>query len=213
LTALAAALLTFKPHLGGLIILITLAYLLRRRDVFGRRALIAVVAAGILLFAIGFLASPLWPLDYFHSLAGFKDVSQCHQCNSAPMALATLQGGGLNQAVWFAAIALILLAGWLVWQWRLLAQNPDRLISVGVLVTLLVSPYLQNYDYVLLLVPLFVLARDAHQLDWLWVSLAYVMPFLGLGLLGTNGDFSLILSAIILLFLAWRFNIHAKNES
>ncbi len=213
LTALAAALLTFKPHLGGLIVLIALAYLLRQRDVFARRALIAIIAAGILLFAIGFIASPFWPLDYFHSLTGFEDVSQCHQCNSASMALATLLGGGLDQAAWLAAITLILLAGWLIWRWCLLAPRPDRLVSAGVLVTLLVSPYLQNYDYVLLLVPLFALARDAHGLDWLWLSLAYVLPFVALGLLGANGDSSLIFSTIILLLLAWRFTINVTSET
>jgi hypothetical protein len=198
LTTLAAALLTFKPHLGGLIVLITLVYLWRRRDVFGRRAMIAIVAAGIFLFAIGFLASPLWPLDYFHSLTGFKDVSQCHQCNSASMAIAGLLGGGLNQAVWFAAITLILLAGWLIWQWHSIAQKPEQLVSAGVLITLLVSPYLQNYDYVLLLVPLFVLARDAQRLDWLWIIVGYALPFIALGLVGANGDVSLIFVTLIL---------------
>ena len=94
LTAFAAALLTFKPHLGALIIIIAFVYLLRRKDSFSRRALLTVVVTGIFLFALGFLASPFWPLGYFHSLTGFKDVSQCHQCNSASMALAGLLGGG-----------------------------------------------------------------------------------------------------------------------
>jgi hypothetical protein len=37
LVAVAGALLTFKPHLGGLAILLTLVSLVRRRDAFGRR--------------------------------------------------------------------------------------------------------------------------------------------------------------------------------
>ena len=112
-----------------------------------------MLAAGAFLFAIGFLASPAWPLDYFHSLTGFKDVSQCHQCVSPSMALAGLAGGGLDQAVWISAILAILAVVWWVRNWRKITADADRLVTAGILSTFLVSPYLQNYDYLLLLVP------------------------------------------------------------
>jgi Glycosyltransferase family 87 len=201
LAALAAALLTFKPHLGGLILLIGLVYLFLRRDDFGRRALVAIVLAGIFLFAIGFLASPLWPLDYFHSLTGFKDVSQCHQCNSVPMELTGLVRGGFDQAVWIALGILVFLAGWVASQWKLLTHDSRWLVGISVLVVLVASPYLQNYDYVLLLVPLFILASGALRLDWLWLALAYLLPFLGFGLFGVSGEVSLVISALIVFTL------------
>ena len=201
LTALAAALLTFKPHLGGLIMLIGLIYLFLRRDDFGRRALIGIILAGIFLFAVGFLASPLWPLDYFHSLTGFKDVSQCHQCNSIPMELSGLFGRGFNQAVWVALGILVFLAFLIVSHWKLLTQGSRWLVGISVLTVLIVSPYLQNYDYILLLVPLFILATDARRLDWLWLALAYFLPFLGFGLFGVMGDVSLVFSALIIFIL------------
>jgi hypothetical protein len=201
LTALAAALLTFKPHLGGLIMLIGLIYLFLRRDDFGRRALIGIILAGIFLFAVGFLASPLWPLDYFHSLTGFKDVSQCHQCNSIPMELSGLLGRGFDQSVWIALGIFVFLGLLIVSQWKVLTLDARRLAGTAVLVVLLVSPYLQNYDYVLLLVPLFILAGDARGPDWFWLALVYILPFLGFGIFGIPGQVSLVFSALITFML------------
>jgi len=196
--------LTFKPHLGGLILVMVLVYLWLRRDRFGRRAATAILAAGALLFAIGFLASPAWPLDYFHSLTGFKDVSQCHQCVSPSMALAGLAGGGLDQAVWMSAILAILAGVWLVRNWRKVTADADRLVTAGILSTFLVSPYLQNYDYLLLLVPFLTMSREAHGLDWIWMAVAFVVPLMGLALLGTAGNAWLVLSAVILFALEAR---------
>ena len=74
-------------------------------------------------------------------------------------------------------------------------------MGISVLVVLVGSPYLQNYDYVLLLVPLFILASEARRLDWLWLALAYLLPFLGFGLFGVPGDVSLVISALIVFTL------------
>ncbi len=201
LTALAAALLTFKPHLGLLVLLVGLIHLFFRRDGFGRRALIATVIVGIFLFGIGFLASPLWPLDYFHSLAGFKDVSQCHQCNNVAMKMAALFGEGFNLAVGFAVVLLALLIGWLIWQRHAWLLQPYLLTASTVTITLLASPYLQNYDYILLLVPIFVMASNARHFEWAFVAGAYVLPLLGLAIFGLAGEVSLILSALIVFVL------------
>jgi hypothetical protein len=201
LAALAAALLTFKPHLGLLILLTGLLYLFLRRDEFGRRALMSITVTGIFLFAVGFLASPLWPLDYLHSLTGFKEVSQCHLCNNVSMMLAGLLNGGLDLAIWFAAGLFILAIGWVIFQRRVLMKQPDLLIASLAVITLLVSPYLQNYDYILLLVPLYFLAGRAKKLDWLFLICAYILPFLGLGIFGTAGEILLDASALILFAL------------
>jgi hypothetical protein len=198
LTALAAALLTFKPNLGALIILIMLVYLWRQKDDFSKRALVTSLILGVILFAVGFLASPLWPLDYFHSLSGFQSVSQCHQCASLPMTLAALVGGGFSLAVPLGLILLVLLAGWLVLRWKQLSAEPGLLVAAGILVTLLVSPYLQNYDFVLLLIPFIVSARAGHGRDWIWLAVAYALPLVALPLYGPGGNLALVLSALIL---------------
>ena len=85
LAALAAVLLTFKPHLGGILILFGLIYLFNRRDDFGRRALGYVVISGILLFCSGFLADPVWPLNYLHSLLAFGWTPVSHPVSCVPV--------------------------------------------------------------------------------------------------------------------------------
>jgi alpha-1,2-mannosyltransferase len=215
LVGVAAALLTFKPHLGVLIVLIVLAYLWMRQERFGKAAATGILITGVVLFAIAFLASPRWPLDYFHSLTGFRDVSQCHQCVSLPMAAAGLAGGGLDQAIWLALAVFVLLVIWLARMWRRIAGGGDRLIAAAVLMALLASPYLQNYDYLLLLVPLIMLASTAMGPDWIWLGLAYAVPSIWLALAYTvptaslapfvpAGNFVLVYSALILFIYAAR---------
>jgi hypothetical protein len=204
LTALAAALLTFKPHLGGLLLLLALSSLAMRRDRFGRNALPAVIVSGAVLFGLGFLASPRWPVDYFQSLArfgGFGDVSQCQQCVSLATALARLAGGGLGQAAWISAVIAIVLGVWLVRHWRQLTSTADGLVVPGILLTLLAGPYLLNYDYLLLVVPFIALAKDARRADWIGLALAFALPLVSLALLGTRGNASLILSTCLVALL------------
>jgi hypothetical protein len=203
LAAIAAALLTFKPHLGGLVLVFTAVALARRRDAFGRNALLDALAAGVILFAVGFVASPNWPLEYFRSLTGFKDVSQCGQCVSIPMAFVGFAKARFDQAMWISLPVAILLLIWGVRRWRALRSTPGGLVAAGILITMLVSPYLQNYDYLLLLVPLIELARRTRRtVEWIAMALAYGLPYVSLALWGTRGNASLIVSACILFGIA-----------
>ena len=77
LTALAAALLTFKPHLGGPLAAAALIYLFLRRDDFSRRAIRAILVTAVSLFAVGFLGSVP-----FESWRG--QDSQARQCWRSP---------------------------------------------------------------------------------------------------------------------------------
>jgi hypothetical protein len=86
----------------------------------------------------------------------------------------------------------------LIGQRRILVQRPAWLVSAATLTTLLVSPFLHNYDYMLLLVPIFVIAGRAHGLDWLWLGVAFLLPLPGFLIPGFEGDFSLVLSTVIL---------------
>ncbi|MFH1183545.1 MAG: glycosyltransferase family 87 protein [Chloroflexota bacterium] len=208
LVACAAALLTFKPHLGGPVVVLAFIKLAQRRDRVGRDALLATLSAGVILFGLGFLASPNWPVNYVRSLTAFGSlggVSQCTQCVSLSTALVRLAGGGLQEAVGIAAVIAGLCCAWLVLRWRQVASTPGGLAAVCILIIMLVSPYLQNYDYLLLLVPFIELALGTRSaLEWIGVALAYALPFVGLGLLGTAGNGSLILSACILSALVAR---------
>jgi hypothetical protein len=204
LVAVSAALLTFKPNLGGLILLIGAAYLWWRREDLGRRALPGLLITGAALFTLGFLASPAWPIEYVRSLTSFPGTTECRQCASLSVAFADALGGGFASALIAAAVLLVLLVAWLAKRWAQLAHKPIWLIGVGALMTLLVSPYLQNYDFVLLLVPFLVLGAEAHGIGWAWLALAYVLPFAALSLYGTAGNMSLVVSALILSVLMAR---------
>ncbi len=117
LAALAAALLTFKPHLGLAIILAVILLFLSRRDQFSRRAALGLLAAAAVLFGLGFLASANWPIEYGASLLAFRGlhgVPECTQCVSLPMMIARLADGGLTMAAWIAlalAVFSLRLAG------------------------------------------------------------------------------------------------------
>ena len=70
------------------------------------------------------------------------------------------------------------------------------------LATLLISPYLQNYDYLLLLVPLLMLVRNARGWAWFWIALAFLLPLVSLGLFGTAGNVALVGSAFVVTAVA-----------
>src|SRR5512138_2226538 len=54
LTVVGAVLLTFKPHIGALILLSALGWLIGSRSNFGRSAIRAILSAGVFLFLFGF---------------------------------------------------------------------------------------------------------------------------------------------------------------
>ena len=208
LAALAAVLLTFKPHLGGLVLILAMLDLVQRRNRFGRNALAAILAAGAVLFIVGFLASPGWPVAYARSLSAFQavdGVSRCTQCVSLPVMLARLAGGGLGLAAWISLVLAVACAGWLIWRWRGVCAEPGSLVAAGILVTLIVSPYLVNYDYMLLVIPFIVLARGPRAiLERFGLALAYILPLVSLTMWRAAGNASLIVSAMILFAIAAR---------
>lgn len=196
--ALAAILLTFKPHVGGLVLLAALVYLWRRRDTFGRRALLSIAGAGALLFALGFLADPGWPVNYLRSLTGFRQmsgVSLCTQCSGLPIIVSEwLLRGGLTGALVIGILMLCALAAlWLFTRGALL-WNPEIVVSASVLAVLLASPYLLKYDFVLMVAPLALLAgRQRNLPGWLLLAAAFGLPLLLLVLPPRQGD--LVLAA------------------
>jgi hypothetical protein len=67
---------------------------------------------------------------------------------------------------------------------------------------LLSSPYLLNYDFVLLLVPFFFLAGgERTPFEWSLIVAAYLIPFIALGIWNRNGNIDFSISAFTLLIL------------
>ena len=207
---LAAGLLlmTFKPHIGGLLFLAGFGWLVLDRTSFSRRALWLSLAGGLLLLVLGFLADPAWPLTYLQSLGRYRDipgVQTCGLCVSLSVTLVRLVAGQPStQAAAGVSLALALLAGWLlIGRLRGRLKDPGVLLASVAVLTLLLDPYLLNYDYILLLVPLFWLAPRT-----IWLTLlVYFIPWVALAL-RQDGNSLYALAGLVTFILILHYNRH-----
>jgi hypothetical protein len=198
LTALALFLLTFKPHIGGLVFLAGIVYLFLKRTPFTRRALWATGGILLLFFAASFFVDSAWPVHYFETLFGFRDVSPCEGlCISVPMAVTSMFGADFTQAVWVAGILLVIWIGLFLRTRPMFGEDARWLIAAGFCITLLSSPYQYNYDFVVLLLPFLSIASNIQKrLDWLWLALAYFLPWVGL-IFSRGGNYFLLFSVLL----------------
>jgi hypothetical protein len=156
---------------------------------------------GVVLAGIGFLADPAWPLTYFQSLARYRDipgVQTCGLCASLSVALVSVASGQSNTGI-AAWVSLVLAVGagiLLFWRYRSTLKDPVALTALSAILTLLLDPYLLNYDYVLLLIPLLWLIRKNKL-----AALAYFIPWAALAL-GRSGNVLLPIAALLLLMIS-----------
>ncbi len=195
--ALGMALVTFKPHMGMLVALAVAARLFLRRDEFGRRAFYLTALTGATIFALGFLADGNWIVSYPKSLFAFRGLSECELCVSLPVTITRLAGWGFDQAF---LVALALLFGFSFVLIKNFSRIDDNfLVALFVCAALLVSPYLLNYDFAFAILPLFALARTARAwTDWLSLAVSFILPWLGLVFFGRDGNFTLLISAMLI---------------
>ena len=207
LTTLGAVLLTFKPHIGTLILLSVLIYLFAGRSSLGRRTIRSILLAGIFLFMIGFVADPAWPVSYPKMLLDYQaegNVTACSECASLPVWLSRwFLNGSLAKATLIASGLLIALAVLVFVKRNVWLQSPVLLITFTLLITLLVSPYLYNYDFILLLVPFAVLIKDSNLLQKVIVLICYLAPTFAIAFLGRAGNISLIAVTIVITILLY----------
>jgi hypothetical protein len=206
LTILGMVLLTFKPHIGALILLSALGWLIYEGGSFGRGVIHPLVIAAIVLFTLGLIADPGWMIRYPKMLLNYQkegNVSACSECASLPVWLARwLSDVSLTNAVWIA-IALLILFIILFYFIRSFLKRHEFLLSAALLVTLLVSPYLYNYDFLLLLVPFAVLINQRNLVLKIVVFICYLVPTFALILYGRNGNISLLLVSIMLMIVLY----------
>ncbi|HND48657.1 MAG TPA: glycosyltransferase family 87 protein [Anaerolineales bacterium] len=178
LTAIAFALLTFKPHLGVFLAIVMFIYLIFRRDEFSKRSIKAILLAGAILFVSGFIVDFPWPVHYFESLTRFRGIVECDSCASLPVLLMHLATGEdtleLGFLIGVITYPLLFLIVYLVR--RDIFHSPDLLISIAVPIVLMSYPYLFSYDYVLFLIPLLILFGTVSRIDWFWVLPLYFLP-------------------------------------
>jgi hypothetical protein len=108
--------------------------------------------------------------------------------------------GSLSKAMWIAA-ALLVLFGIMFAYMRSALKSHELLLSAALLVTLLVSPYLYNYDFLLLLVPFAVLIHKGNLVQRIIVILCYLVPTFALIQYGRNGNISLVIVSFVILTL------------
>jgi hypothetical protein len=206
LTVLGIVLLTFKPHIGALILLAALCWLLFNSRTFGRRVFRPLLAVAGLLFLTGFVADPRWIVSYPVMLLNYQNegnVSACSECASLPVWLSRwFLDGSLASAAWIAAVLLVLLVV-SFYLLRSLLTFPELLLCAALLVTLVASPYLYNYDYLLLLIPFAVVFRSSHWTVKVIILLCYLVPTFAIIVYGRNGNLSLAAAALIMLILLY----------
>jgi Glycosyltransferase family 87 len=211
LSVLGLVLLTFKPHVGALVMLFAVGWLFYKKRDWGRQVLRPLVGAAALLALTGFLADPAWILSYPKMLLSYQNegnVSACSECASLPVTLSRwFFDGSLTNAVWigFGLLLAFLLAMYLM---RSFLDSHELLLSAALLATLLVSPYLYNYDFLLLLVPFAVLIARGILVEKIILILCYLLPTFALLLYGRNGNISLLIVSIVMMLLLTR---HVKN--
>ena len=213
LTTLGVVLLTFKPHVGGLVLLSVLGWLIVSRSNFGRSAMRSIIIAGVGLSIISLITDPLWFVNYPKMLLGYQDegnVSSCSECSSVPIWISRwLFNSSLKQA---ALIAVTLLVVLLVLFWLIrksLLRSPELLVTSALLITLLVSPYLYNYDFILLLVPFAILVNTPGIVPKIVAVLSYLTPSFAIILYPRNGNITLNAATILIAFVVY---FHARTQ-
>jgi hypothetical protein len=205
-TALGAALLTFKPHIGVPILLSGMGWLIASRSSFGRRGIRAILIAGVFLFFSGFLADPAWVISYPKMLLNYRNegnVATCSECASLPIWLSRwFWNASLVNALWIT-LALLLLLVLIFYLLRPSFRSHELLLSAVVLIILLVSPYLYNYDFLLLLVPFAVLFQRENLMQKIIVVLCYLVPVVSIILYGRAGNISLLFATFVMAALLY----------
>jgi len=186
LAALGLLLMTFKPHIGLFLLPAGFLWLVFQKTPFARRALWISLAGGLLLAALGFLADPAWPLTYIRSVASYTTVpgvaNRDLSASFPAFIVKTVLGYGSGFWANLLSVAVIGILLVLFWRFKIFFRL-ETLVPGCALMTLLGDPYMFNYDYVLMLLPLAYLAGQAKSTaQRSVVAIAYLLPLTSLWL-------------------------------
>lgn len=193
LAGLGLVLLTLKPQLGSGALVVSCVWLVQRRyfqPLAWAAGLLAVLAAS------SFRVSPNWPVEMITAQATYAiwagipfPIQGCDTCSTFA-AIVESTGVGGQVALLVDVLAILALVGAVIAAWRRCGDNLLFLLSLACVATVLGTPYLRNYDLVILLLPfLFVLhstlgvARHPGYLPTpvtrVVLVIAYALPLLG----------------------------------
>jgi len=206
LSGIAFGLLSYKPQFGLLIPLVLIAT--GRWKVFVSAAVTVVLMIALSAWAFG---ADIWPAFFAH--IGFtrevvleSGAMAWEQKQSLFAALRAL-GGGVSLAYTLQAVLGVSVAAAIVWLWRLRVDYALKAAGL-VAATLLATPYMVDYDFVILGLALAWMARlglqkgfltwEKSALAFAWAAPLFARPFallthVPLGLLAMCVVFGLIL--------------------
>jgi hypothetical protein len=167
LAGCAVGLLSFKPHLGVLVPVALLAG--RHRIAALSAAATAVVLAGVATIAFGwqtwasFLqAAPLM-------VTRVEVAAATNRFYQSAFSAVRLAGGGVT-AAWVAQGIVAIAAAWVVWRTWSADGSWEQKGTVLVLATVLATPYLCEYDLLLLAIPIALGLGAALDGRWPWMG-------------------------------------------
>ncbi len=202
LSALGLLLVTFKPHIGVIMFGAGFLWLLFHKTPFARRALWMTIGGGLAFVTLGFLADPAWPLTYIKALLGYSTIPGVENRDlTASFSVAIvkmLMGRSITSWAYLLSLALIIFLAILFWR-KGIFSSPASLVMAAAIMTLLGDPYMFNYDYILMLIPLFVLfAQSKSIVERVILGGVYFVPWLTLAV-GVGGNILLNLAALVML--------------
>ncbi len=193
LIGLGLVLLTLKPQLGIAALLVTCAWLVQQR-----RLQPLAWGAGLLvvLGIASFRVSPNWPVEMITAQASYAawagvpfPIQGCDTCSTVA---AVVESAGITGplAVVVDSAVMIALAIMVIAAWRRRGDDLIYLLSLACVATVLGTPYLRNYDLVILLLPSLVVLYSTTREGWrpgylpvvlmrVLLGVAYVLPLLG----------------------------------
>lgn len=198
-TAVGLVLLATKPHLGAPIALAAALRAAAARDRRFGEGLVAGLLLGALLGMASLLLDPRWPVAWpaaVQRLRASETVRICDTCSSAVTSAASDPLGLAAVGLLALVLAATLLARRDLWRDRSAA------VSTGVLGAMIFLPYVRNYDHALLAIPLLAAWHRADRARRALLALAWLLPWLGLGL-GRSGGAALYWIAALVVAGVW----------
>ena len=164
LAGILIGLMSYKPHFG---VLIPLALLCGRHwQAFFAAAVTTVVFAGASALALGI--EP-W-IAFWNNVPLAREVFEdgLIRWGKLPTLYASLRlaGAGVSVAYGLHILLALMVAGTVAWIWW---RKPPLPLRAAVLVTgsLLVTPYMFDYDFAILAIPVALIAMDGYTRGWL----------------------------------------------
>lgn len=189
LAGILLGLMSYKPHFG---VLIPIALICGRHwQAFIAAAITTVVFAAVSML---FLGIEPW-IAFWNNIPLARSVFEdgLIRWGKLPSLYASLRlaGAGLTLAYvmhGLLALSVAVTVGWIWW------RKPSLPLRAAVLVTgtLLVTPYMFDYDFAILAIPVALLAMDGYVRGWLpyergVLVLIWVMPLVAVGLADAVG--------------------------